>query len=133
LVQEHGMEPTLGVGDLILIDHALRDPFEGFIYLIRYKNGMSQIEATQNSRSEHFERSQQQSRIRSNHFSTNRAWQIRGNRRSSGLGRPRSKPARLSVCLLARESTVARSVSQTSSPADDIACRRSIKTSQTPL
>ena len=43
LVQEHGMEPTLGVGDLILIDHALRDPFEGFIYLIRYKNGMSQL------------------------------------------------------------------------------------------
>jgi phage repressor protein C with HTH and peptisase S24 domain len=43
LVQEHGMEPTLNVGDLTLIDHALRDPFEGFIYLIRYKNGMSQL------------------------------------------------------------------------------------------
>ena len=43
LVQEHGMEPTLDVGDVILIDHALRDPFEGFIYLIRYKNGMSQL------------------------------------------------------------------------------------------
>jgi phage repressor protein C with HTH and peptisase S24 domain len=43
LVQEHGMEPTLDVGDVILIDHALRDPLEGFIYLIRYKNGMSQL------------------------------------------------------------------------------------------
>jgi phage repressor protein C with HTH and peptisase S24 domain len=43
LVQEHGMEPTLNVGDLTLIDHALRDPFKGFIYLIRYKNGMSQL------------------------------------------------------------------------------------------
>jgi phage repressor protein C with HTH and peptisase S24 domain len=43
LVQEHGMEPTLNVGDVILIDHALRDPFEGFIYLFQYKNGMSQL------------------------------------------------------------------------------------------
>jgi phage repressor protein C with HTH and peptisase S24 domain len=37
------MEPTLHVGDVILIDHELRDPFEGFIYLFQYKNGMSQL------------------------------------------------------------------------------------------
>lgn len=43
LVQEHGMEPALDVGDIILIDHAMRRPLEGFVYLIRYKNGMSQL------------------------------------------------------------------------------------------
>jgi phage repressor protein C with HTH and peptisase S24 domain len=42
-VQERGMEPTLNVGDIILIDRTMRSPLEGFVYLIRYQNGVSQL------------------------------------------------------------------------------------------
>jgi hypothetical protein len=84
------------VGDVVLIDHALSDPFEEFIYLIRYKNRISQLKRLKtvdpNTLSALSDNPEYAS-ITLPQAELGKSLEIVGR----GLGRPRSKPARLSV------------------------------------